>query len=724
MLTSRSIIFLLCLVGLGGSVYPQDLVINTRNSLHTIDVNSCETSLITSLGDPYYDISFHPNGKLYGVASGGLVYEIDLATGEGVLSFSFVPAFYNSLTVDDDGTFYSYDSGGAIWTYKLGEPAPVLVGKTGFTPSGDLTFFREELYAAVHNNRIIRIDLDAPLNSEVVVDENLPSLLTGIVLLAETCDEVTMYGITADEPDIPGQEAALYRIDVDNGTYEKACRLGIDAYGGASTREFLGSSTPIEVTEINANYQNCQEQGTIEITVTGGTGDYTFQHFDGPPQATGTFRNLLLGVHKITVTDEKGCFIIREIDLTGPVELSIDSIVVSYPDCQPGDANLMLIASGNGPLSYSIDGGLNFGPDSLFVVNGSSNYEVRIRDRDCHTRFERITVPPFVELALNSAENNTACEDTLGSILLTSTSINGNVRYALTGRPYQNEAIFTSLSPGNYVAYAVNTSGCTDSITGIKVNGKLKVATTEIGHTTCNLPNGNIRIDGSGGQFPYAYAVGGQPFSILNSINDLPAGDYSTMVRDARGCMAVGPSATIMPSQSLALEALRTSPVGCRNEDGKVRLMFPSDESIVAAFINGTPVSAFPEISGLSAGMHNARFINETGCVLDTMFSISTSACQVYFPSAFSPNGDGVNDWLRPFTESDAIARINNFSIFDRWGAEVYNGTNLLPTTANWGWDGSVNGEPAHAGTYIYQLSIQFLNGFIAEKKGSFQLIR
>jgi gliding motility-associated-like protein len=75
----------------------------------------------------------------------------------------------------------------------------------------------------------------------------------------------------------------------------------------------------------------------------------------------------------------------------------------------------------------------------------------------------------------------------------------------------------------------------------------------------------------------------------------------------------------------------------------------------------------------------------------------------VFIPSAFTPNGDGMNDYFRPQFIRDYDIR--NFSIFNRWGQKVY-GIYTKQQLGN-GWDGSFNGKKCDVGTYYYILSLQ-----------------
>lgn len=91
----------------------------------------------------------------------------------------------------------------------------------------------------------------------------------------------------------------------------------------------------------------------------------------------------------------------------------------------------------------------------------------------------------------------------------------------------------------------------------------------------------------------------------------------------------------------------------------------------------------------------------------------------VYFPNAFTPNNDGLNDYFSPIGNE-----IVGFSmlIYNRWGQEVFTSNNLNET-----WDGNYNNAPCPTDTYYYTTKYQGyqkkkLRDF--ETKGTFTLLR
>ena len=87
---------------------------------------------------------------------------------------------------------------------------------------------------------------------------------------------------------------------------------------------------------------------------------------------------------------------------------------------------------------------------------------------------------------------------------------------------------------------------------------------------------------------------------------------------------------------------------------------------------------------------------------------------ELYVPTAFTPNGDGINDvWKLPSLESYPNAEV---FIFNRWGQSVFHAK--APYIS---WDGTFNGKPQSIGTYIYYID---LKNNLPPLKGTITLIR
>jgi gliding motility-associated-like protein len=87
----------------------------------------------------------------------------------------------------------------------------------------------------------------------------------------------------------------------------------------------------------------------------------------------------------------------------------------------------------------------------------------------------------------------------------------------------------------------------------------------------------------------------------------------------------------------------------------------------------------------------------------------------IFIPTAFSPNGDGLNDKFRPI--ADYGYSINNMAVYNRWGQVVYSGQHGV-------WDGNQDGRPAEMGTYFYIITFGCSIGGTTVRKGDVILLR
>jgi gliding motility-associated-like protein len=129
------------------------------------------------------------------------------------------------------------------------------------------------------------------------------------------------------------------------------------------------------------------------------------------------------------------------------------------------------------------------------------------------------------------------------------------------------------------------------------------------------------------------------------------------------------------------------------------------------------PVATYSQPSN---GIRYKVFVyNEAQCV-DSAFTtvkVYKTLPSVFVPNAFTPNGDGRNERLRPI--AIGMKKIEYFSIYNRWGQPIFssaeNGT---------GWDGTLGGRQLAPDTYLWVLRALDFTGTVHIKKGTVILIR
>ena len=114
--------------------------------------------------------------------------------------------------------------------------------------------------------------------------------------------------------------------------------------------------------------------------------------------------------------------------------------------------------------------------------------------------------------------------------------------------------------------------------------------------------------------------------------------------------------------------------------------------------------------------------LNTDGCKINEILEVNViPEIKVYFPKAFSPDGDGVNDTFGPI--SDELDKVQGtFNVYNRRGQIIF--TTSDPEKV---WDGTVDGRIAPEGIYHYSYVIRPIEGVetnFGTVKGYFALIK
>ena len=90
-----------------------------------------------------------------------------------------------------------------------------------------------------------------------------------------------------------------------------------------------------------------------------------------------------------------------------------------------------------------------------------------------------------------------------------------------------------------------------------------------------------------------------------------------------------------------------------------------------------------------------------------------------YVPTAFTPNGDGLNDKFLP---RGAFHEIKEYKleVYNRWGERIYETEDYV----DGGWDGTINGKEVPTGAYVYIVNYTSADGEKFEQQGTISLTR
>lgn len=206
----------------------------------------------------------------------------------------------------------------------------------------------------------------------------------------------------------------------------------------------------------------------------------------------------------------------------------------------------------------------------------------------------------------------------------------------------------------------------------------------------------------------------------------IPAGQYSLEIRDVAGCMMSIPILIESGGTTgeLAIPDYLTAVAG-------TELLIHIIQGVTGGVYVWTPADIIEETfpGGVSVKPHATGWvwveaIDAAGCMYrDSVWVQLTAPVELYLPTAFSPNGDGINDIFSVYG-NDQVRAIHLFAVYDRWGNELYRQSLLPINDPITGWDGYFKGKLMDPGMYVYVMKLEFMDGSIRMYKGDVLLVR
>jgi len=238
--------------------------------------------------------------------------------------------------------------------------------------------------------------------------------------------------------------------------------------------------------------------------------------------------------------------------------------------------------------------------------------------------------------------------------------------------------------------------------------------------------NGFIEAAGIAGDPQYLYSLDGINFIPNSVFNGLDVGSYKVYVQDIKGCLD---SIVVNIDEPLEL----TVNAG---EDAEVELGDP--HNLNAVTMNGVGIISYmwSPAEGLSCTdcpnpvflggttTYTVTVTDENGCTAVDEVTIRADLIKrVYPPNIFSPNNDGQNDRFTIFV-GKGVDAIEDLTIYDRWGNEVFYKEDLEINNADDGWDGNFNKQPVNPGVFTWTSNIRFIGNTTCLFKGDVTLAK
>lgn len=478
--------------------------------------------------------------------------------------------------------------------------------------------------------------------------------------------------------------------------------------------------------------------GTLAVVPNGGTGSATaaYSYLWNNFLTDSAMINVCAGHYVVQITDSNGCMAYDTANVLQPTEISISGIVTDVK-CK-GDSTGAIdltVSGGAGGYTYSWTNAATV-EDLVAIPEGT--YTVTVTDANSCNKSASYLVKSTISLFSNVSLYSPTCHGgNNGFIAVDITGGSVPYNYVWSTSPAQNGATATNLSAGNYVLTATDANACSITVSADLANPDSLIVTATSNPSKCyNTASGWVTASATGGVPPYVFMVNGI-IQASDTFRGLLPGQYTLGVRDVNGCEGTTLFTIVAPvpvtveleiPQYVILEGMSTQ-VYAHASAGVTHFYW--SPLVDSTFGDIFDFSGCVDPSNCSNPLVAPRFttiftvvaMNDDSCqATDTATVIVLHQPSQFIPSAFTPNGDGMNDRF----EFDILGATHvDITIFTRWGDVVYHNdsqNNGLDCVC--GWDGLKGGKVLPFDTYVYKMKVTLFDNATKDITGTVAIMK
>ncbi|MFH6771670.1 beta strand repeat-containing protein, partial [Gaetbulibacter aestuarii] len=352
---------------------------------------------------------------------------------------------------------------------------------------------------------------------------------------------------------LSGVPAGTYTINVTDSDTGCTDTTSVTVNGPSSALSLNATATNI----------NCSDDiSEITVSASGGTPNYKYAAVISGSAAPTSFDYSSSNVISVDtnggadlnwdvyVSDINGCTAMTSVSIAQDALPTVTAPVVDNQCNASSGFTFTVSATGQAPLSYSINGGASYQSSPTFTVNSAGNYTITVKDANgCIATSSTTTdVFPPVTVSATLTKDITCSSPTNAVIDIFVKGGDGSYSYQVStdgGATYTTigGSTYTTTTPGTYQFRVTDGNGCSQETSAVVVNNTTPVVVNVSSiDPTCNGgTDGSISLQVTSGESPYTYSFdGGTTFGNSSVLGGLPAGSYDYVVRDSQGCEAQG----------------------------------------------------------------------------------------------------------------------------------------------------------------------------------------
>lgn len=495
---------------------------------------------------------------------------------------------------------------------------------------------------------------------------------------------------------------------------------------GQTAKTIIGVGDQCIIIDTSTRTASCgKANGSLTVTASGGTAPYQYSLSDGNfYQSSNVFPGMAGGFYALTVKDANGnlgnIYII-----IGNIEGAKIAAIPTAAGCLNNDGMVQITTTGGAaPFQVSLDGGPAVGGQMNWTGLDSGTHRIAITDANGCQTSATVLVPLTDTLKVSAGLVPVTCQGV--GVVLPVTS-NGATAFAWApDSGLSSSAVADPVAmPSATTTYTVTASQgiCKDTASVVVTVLPAPVAVAGAADTVC--PGNSVQLQGSGGlQYLWSPATYLNDSTLADPMVEQPVSTvtYQLTVKGANGCSSVDTAVTTV--------VVAAPPIVSAGNDTAVIAGQPIQLNAVDVDGTGFTSYVWSPAEGLSDPDIADPTTVVTGDVTYTVVATSPFGCSatgsvkigaitatgILVPNAFTPNSDGRNDLLKVNAFG---VQLKYFRVYNRYGQLVF-----ATSDAGVGWDGSVGGQAAAMGTYVWTAAAVDDHGRPLEKNGTVILIR
>lgn len=453
--------------------------------------------------------------------------------------------------------------------------------------------------------------------------------------------------------------------------------------------------------------------GSVEITVTGGTAPYQYSlNNQSNFQPSNVFTGLASGMYTVFVEDASGCITPYDftIDQNAAPDITLNGFVDATCGLNNGSIDVSAV-NGTQPYTFTLNG-TNGQPTGVFNGIGANTYLVEVEDLNGCTDTVTVTLTTGPAPTISLLYTDTICSNANNGILEVNAA-GGTAPYgfAINGGTPQPGGLFTGLTPGTYEVVVADAGLCSDTVNVVvdEIPAPVIFAPTDACLLTFNVTGTQTPNGGYWAAADTAISFFTDSLLLNPTILSSTYGLYTMTFTDSICDVTVSSTINFLPDPWVFLFDTTI----CA---GTQFNLTAQAEPSTTSYDWSTGETGSASITVNAPGIYSVDATNACGTASASAI-IGNKVCDIVAPNVISLSSVvGNNIWD---VEADGLESFH-CKIVNRWGNLIYEYVD-----PNGGWDGrNADGEFVSEGTYFYIIDATIEGGESLQKHGFIEVVR